>query len=89
MSKGVVLNPKILKNLYYVFITHIETNIDRKTMFEIARFTVESKFNINFLSIPEEMLVISQNDKKYDKQYVFLPKGESWKELQEWIKSSI
>lgn len=89
VSKEVLLDMDKLQNLYNVFTSHIETDIDQKTMIKIARFIVESKFNINFLNIPDDILVVSQNDKKYDKQYVFVPKSGTWKELQEWIQREI
>ena len=89
LSREVLLNKDVLQNLYSIFITHIETDIDQKTMMTIARFAVESKFSTNFLSIPDGILKVSQNEKKYDRQYVFVPKNGSWKELQEWIKKEI
>jgi len=85
LSKDVILNPSVLQKLYNVFTSHIETDIDQKTAIAIGKLVFESRNNINFLSIPEEFIVVSQNDKKYDKQYVFIPKSGSWKELQEWI----
>lgn len=89
LSKEIVLNPKKLETLYEVFITHLETNMDQNMMMAIARFAVESKFTVSFLTIPENILEVSQNDKKYDKQYVFIPKSGSWKEFQEWIQSNL
>lgn len=89
LSKEVILNPNRIKVLYEVFMSHIETNIDKKTILRLFRFSIESKFNVNFLSIPEDMLIVSQNDKKYDRQYVFVPKSGTWEELQEWIKFNL
>lgn len=89
LSKEFLFNYKKINALYNVFITHIETDMDQKTMMAISRFFVESKFDLNFLSIPEDILVVSQNEKKYDRQYVFVPKSGTWKELQEWIQKGI
>lgn len=89
LSRSVVLSPQKIKLLYEVFMSHIETDIDKKTVLRLFRFSIESRLNLNFLTIPEDMLVISQNNKKYDKQYVFIPKSGSWKELQEWISKAI
>ncbi|EKE06354.1 MAG: cell envelope-related transcriptional attenuator [uncultured bacterium] len=89
LSKEVLLKPSVLRKLYDVTISHIETDIDKNNMVLIIKFLFESRNNIKFLSIPEDMLIISQNNKKYDKQYVFIPKSGSWKELQEWIKKEI
>lgn len=89
LSREVLLKPEIVKRLYETAISHVETDIDRDTSLALAKLLFESRDNINFLSIPEEMLTISQNDRKYDRQYVFLPKSGSWKELQEWISQKI
>lgn len=89
LSREVLLDKNVLQNLYNILITHIETNMDQKTMMAIARFAVESKFSTNFLSIPDGILKVSQNEKKYDRQYVFVPKNGSWKELQEWIQKEM
>ena len=70
-------------------IANIETDIDKKMALKLLRFIFESKDNIKFLSIPEEYIRVSQNDKKYDFQYVFIPSRGSWKEFQNWLNSSI
>lgn len=88
LSKEIIFNIGRIKSLYDIFNSHIETDMDTKTMIRIARFGIESKFNINFLSIPDNILIVSQNNKKYDKQYVFIPKSGSWKEFQEWITNN-
>lgn len=85
LSKEVFLNFRILKSLYTVTISHIETNIDKNSIVAISRELFLSRNNINFVSIPDTMLMVSQGDKKYNLQYVFVPKSGTWKELQEWI----
>ena len=50
LSKEVLLNPTRINNLYKVFISHIETDIDKKTLLTLSRFAIESKFNVNFLN---------------------------------------
>lgn len=89
LSREILVNPKIISNLYKVTISHLETNIDKNIAISIARFIFQSRDNIQFLSIPEEFIKISQNDKKYDFQYVFLPAFGKWKEFQEWLQSNI
>ena len=89
LSNDIILNLKKIKSLYDVIVSHTETNIDNSTMKTIVKFTIESRFDINFLSIPEDKMIISQGEKKYDKQYVFIPKSGSWKELQGWISESL
>ncbi|MFZ3301420.1 MAG: LCP family protein [Microgenomates group bacterium] len=89
LSPEVYTNFSTIQKIYNVFLTHTETDIDMNTAVQMARFVFESRNNINFLSIPEDMLKVSQNDKKYEKQYVFLPTDNTWKALQEWIQKEI
>ena len=89
ISKDVILNPSVLRRLYEITISHLETDININTLYALARFLIESKDNITYLSIPDEMIEVSQNEKKHDYQYVFAPKSGSWKELQEWINRTI
>ena len=88
LSKEILLNPEAIQKLYLTLIANIETDIDKKMALKLLRFIFESKDNIKFLSIPEEYIKISQNDKKYDFQYVFIPSRSSWKEFQNWLNSS-
>jgi LCP family protein required for cell wall assembly len=87
LSKDVILKPSVLKKLYDVTISHVETDIDKNSAISVVKFLFESRNNIKFLSIPEEILKISQNEKKHDRQYVFLPSSGSWTQFQEWITS--
>jgi len=89
LSKDVILNPSVLRKLYEITISHLETDIDINTLYSLARFVFEVRENITFLNIPNEMIEISQNNKKHDYQYVFVPKSGSWKEVQEWITSQV
>ncbi|HCR35542.1 hypothetical protein A2130_02665 [Candidatus Woesebacteria bacterium GWC2_33_12] len=89
LSSDVLSNPKVLKNLYDITISHLETNIDGKTFIKVARLIFKARNNISFLSIPDEFIKISQNDKNQDFQYVFLPETGTWEKFQEWFKSNI
>lgn len=89
LSFGVLLNPRVVQKIYSVAINHTETDIDFDNAIAITKFIFESKENISFLTLPENLLTVSQNNKKYDSQYVFIPVSNSWKEVQEWIKDNI
>jgi LCP family protein required for cell wall assembly len=89
LSKDVILNPSVLRKLYEITISHLETDIDINTLYSLARFMFKAREHITFLNIPNEMIEISQNNKKHDYQYVFVPKSGSWKEVQEWITSQV
>lgn len=86
LSLDFMTSPQKMRSLYNVFVTHVETDVDTVTFLKIVRFAIESNFNIDFLNIPDEMLTVSQNNKKYDNQYVFLPASGTWTEFQQWVK---
>lgn len=88
-SREVITNFKMIKELYNIAINHVETDIKPVDFLSLLKFGYESRNNIQFLSFPEELVVVSKNDKKYDMQYVFIPKDGSWKKLQEWISQRI
>jgi anionic cell wall polymer biosynthesis LytR-Cps2A-Psr (LCP) family protein len=89
LSTDFLFNFKSMKSLYNVVTTHVETNMDSVFLQSLFKELISSRNNINFLTIPEEFLKISQNEKKYDRQYVFVPKSGTWKELQDWIAKII
>lgn len=85
LSTDVLLNPKVIKKLYETAISHTETDINVKEGLSIAKFIFGARENINFLSVPEDLIKVSQNDRKYDRQYVFIPTFGNWQKVQEWI----
>lgn len=89
LSTDFLFDFKSIKSLYNVVTTHVETNMDSVFLQSLFKELISSRNNINFLTIPEEFLKISQNEKKYDRQYVFVPKSGTWKELQEWVAKII
>lgn len=89
LSSDVLLNPDTVKNLYDMAISHVETDIDFAGLISLSKFVFISRENINFLDFPEDLIQVSQNDKKFDMQYVFIPKDGSWSSFQDWIKITI
>ncbi len=89
LSTDFLFNYQKVKLLYNIGTSHIETNIDKYDLIAIGREFYKLMNNLNYLSLPEDILKVSQGDKKYDKQYVFVPNSGSWKELQEWILQNI
>lgn len=89
LSKEILLNPKKMQEIYNITNSHIETDLDRNSLLILGRLIFESKDNIDFISIPESFLEVSQNLKKYDYQYIFIPKSGNWIEFQEWVTNSI
>lgn len=86
LSGDILFNTRYLKRLYEVAISHIETDLNQETVISLVKFVYEFRDNINYISIPEDLIEVSQNNKKYDRQYVFLPKSGSWIEFQNWLK---
>jgi LCP family protein required for cell wall assembly len=89
LSKEIILNPLKLKEIYDITISHVETNLDNKSLLILGRLVFESRNNVYFFSIPEKFLEISQNLKKYDYQYVFISKSGSWKDFSTTLPSQI
>lgn len=89
LSVDSLFNADSLRKLYEVVVSHVETDMDQETALSLAMFVFESRNNINYISIPEDLIEVSQNDKKYDRQYVFLPKFGNWLQIQEWLSRSI
>lgn len=89
LSRDVLFNINSLKKLYEVVVSHVETDLDQETTISLVKFVLQARQNINYISIPEEMIQVSQNDKKYDRQYVFLPEAGNWLSFQNWLRDSI
>jgi LCP family protein required for cell wall assembly len=89
LSFDFLFNFQKVKSLYKIVFSHIESNISRNDLFAIGREFYKSRNNINYLSIPETILTVSQGKKRYDRQYVFVPASGTWKNLQEWITQNI
>lgn len=89
LSPATLTDYKKIKSIYEVVLKNLETDITTQEVLVFSKFMLESKFNLETISIPEELLQVSRNDRKYDFQYVFIPKGGSWKEIQKWVNSKI
>lgn len=89
LVKEVVFSPSTINEIYNVALDHLESDLDMETLMALAKFVYQAKDNISFQTLPEELLTVSQNDRRYDRQYVFIPRGGNWKEVQEWINSRI
>lgn len=89
-SKDVYSDPDKIQNLISILTKSIETDLGEKD-FGIIAFIADAKDNIKNLSIPEGFLINPPIGKKYDNQYVFIPRDLKlgWSELQEWIKKEL
>lgn len=89
LSRQVLTDFEVLKKLYNTLLSHVETDMDRDTAIGLFKFVLESQSNVFFLTFPEELVKVSQGNKKYDKQYVFIPTSGSWQEINNWMKNNL
>lgn len=89
LSPDFLLDVNKLKSVYQVAIGNLETDIDKDTLLIYTKFLIESNFKVETIDFPEDLIKASQNERKYDFQYVFIPKVGTWKEIQEWIRSKV
>lgn len=88
-SKEVLLDPNVINNLYNITKSHLETDIDMVEFLAIGRLVIKSSNDIFFISIPEDMIRVSQNNKKQDYQYVFLPVSDTWEDFSTNLSTQI
>lgn len=89
LSTKVLLNPKTIRDLVNVLSSHLETNLSKTSFIAILKELIQYDLSINYLSFPDDLLKVSKNDKKYDFQYVFIPKDGNWAVFQTWLKTKI
>lgn len=89
LSRDVLFRFDILSNLYKVVLSHVETDIDLNAAAGLVRDSYKFKDNVHFINFPENLIKASQNNKKYDFQYVFIPVDKDWSKLKEFISSNL
>lgn len=87
LSPEVFLNPLKVKSLWGEILGSVETDIDQRALAILARKVLRARGSISSDVIPEELLVQPSVSKRYDNQYVFIPKSGDWNQTQEWIAS--
>jgi len=80
------LNPKKIWGIWKILKITVETNIDESSGVIIARKIFDSRKDIGLSVIPEDYLTNPAISSKYDNQYVFIPKDNSWNEIKIWIE---
>ncbi len=84
----ILTSPMVIKNIYSVLSNNLKTDLDKNKAMVILKYLAGSKPNISYLNFPQELITASINNKKYDYQYVFIPKDGSWEPLQQWFMSN-
>lgn len=88
-SKEIILNPKKISMVINSVLGNIETNIDLDSAIVLVRLMLDSKDNVQNISIPEGFLTVSQNSYKYDYQYVFIPRNGDWTNFSTTLPAQI
>ncbi|MEK7550595.1 MAG: LCP family protein [Patescibacteria group bacterium] len=88
-SSKFFLNSKSILAFKNAILGNIETDIDFKSMLILGKLAIDSKDNFKNLTIPLNLIQISNKSPKYDNQYVILPKNGNWVEFQRWLNYSI
>ena len=89
IKNKVVSNPWKILALKNAVMQSLETDIDSNVLAGILGLVKRAKGNLVTVSIPEEFLINPPVSRRYDNQYVFIPKAGDWSEVQKWIQSRI
>lgn len=87
LSTGTLLNPKKLLALKSIVETSIETDMDTVSLGIIARKVFLGRKDIKSYVLDERFLEHPPISQRYDYQYVFISKTETWDEVRNWIES--
>lgn len=85
LSWQILLNPVKLIRLWRVIRSSVETDIDFQAAIILAKRFLIIDGNIVSYVFPDDLLVVPPKSAKYDYQYVFIPKGENWNEINKWL----
>ncbi|MBI3397305.1 LCP family protein [Candidatus Woesebacteria bacterium] len=82
----ILLNPMRLTGIAKAVNSSIETDMDQNVMAIIVRKIIDNKGNVSTNVLLQELLINPPINKKFDNQYVFVPKAGTWVEVQNWFK---
>lgn len=77
------------KKITAVIFANIKTDLEVKSLGQIAKSASVSLKSIKSHVVPEDYLVSPKADAKYDMQYVFIPKKGNWKEVIGWFENTL
>jgi LCP family protein required for cell wall assembly len=86
ISKEFLLSPKKVIQLFKLVSLNIQTDIPKEKYWQIAKIGIKIK-NIKTATLNENYLINPPISKKYDNQWVLVPKSGNWSEIQKHIKS--
>lgn len=89
LSPSILLNPKRAFAIWKVVSDSVETDISGNAGVILARRLISSRRSFGLYVLPQDLLENPPISSRYDNQYVFIPSGDNWKEVQAWIKENI
>ena len=89
IKNKILSNPWKILGLKNAVMQSLETDMDLNTLAGILGLVKSAKGNLVAVSIPEEFLVNPPVSRRYDNQYVFIPKVGDWSETQKWFRDEI
>ncbi len=86
LGRAVLLKPRKILNVLRVAQESVETDIDTRAFAILARRILDARDNVVSKVLPEQFLINPPISRRYDNQYVFIPKDDTWTEVQKWVK---
>ncbi|MFV1916971.1 MAG: LCP family protein [Patescibacteria group bacterium] len=86
VSLRILLNPKKILSILSILGDSIETDIDPSAAAILTRRVFSAKENIYSEVLSEDLLENPPKSFRYDNLYVFIPKDETWGDVQEWVE---
>ncbi|MEK7188576.1 MAG: LCP family protein [Patescibacteria group bacterium] len=87
LSGQTIFSPQKIISLLGIIKEILETDIDGNAASILTRRFLASRNNIKSFVIPENLLVRPPISPRYDNQYVFIPKDDSWQEVQKGLEN--
>jgi len=85
LSKEFLLSPKKAIQLFKLVSLNIQTDIPRENYWQLLKSGLKIR-NIKTTAINNNYLINPPISKKYDNQWVLVPKSGNWSEIQEYVK---
>ena len=86
MSRQVLFSPSKLLEVKKAVEESVEGDIDPSAGAILARRLFSARNLVSSHILPEDLLEKPPYSPKYDNLYVFIPKGENWAGIHEWVK---
>jgi len=85
LSKEFLLSPKKAIQLFKLITLNIQTDIPKEKCWQLLKVGLKIR-NIKTATLNSNYLINPPISKKYDNQWVLVPKSGNWSEIQEYVK---